>query len=200
MSPPDPATVTRLLHALSDGDTDALNALFPLVYETLRAQAQQQRRRWQGQMTLNTTALVHEAYLKLTDQTHASWQNRAHFCGVAAKAMRHILIDYARRSRRKKRGGDRQKVSLEMAQEALAIHDVLDLEDRADTLLVLDEALSRLGRINERQARVVECRFFAGMTIDDTAEALAISPSTVKRDWMLAQAWLYREIKQALDA
>ena len=114
--------------------------------------------------------------------------------------MRHILIDYARKSRRKKRGGDRQKVSLEMAQETLAIHDVLDLEDRAETLLALDEALGRLSRISERQARVVECRFFAGMTIDDTAEALGISPSTVKRDWMLAQAWLYREIKQALDA
>lgn len=195
MNASDQANVTLLLDAVRAGDSEAVNKLFPLVYKELHAQAKQQRQRWHGNRTLNTTALVHEAYIKLVDPSQASWQSRAHFLGVAAKAMRHILIDYAKRSRRKKRGGDVAKASFDDLEEHLVVpEDLPNLADRADTLLELDSALERLAALNERQCRVVECRFFGGMTIPDTAAALGISPSTVKRDWILAQAWLYREI------
>lgn len=200
MQHPDQATVTHLLDAIRAGNHEALNALFPLVYQELHAQAQAQRRRWHGNHTVNTTALVHEAYLKLVDQTQIPWQSRAHFFGVAARAMRHILIDYAKRSRRKKRGGDAHKIPFDAVEGAVAAPDIpLDLGDRADAFVALDEALQRLARISERQCRVVECRFFGGMTIPDTAAALGISPATTKRDWVLAQAWLYRELDQVLD-
>ncbi|MEM9663387.1 MAG: sigma-70 family RNA polymerase sigma factor [Bacteroidota bacterium] len=190
---PDSATVTQILHALQDGEEEALSALFPLVYDELHAQARKQRNRWQGHFTVNTTALVHEAYLKLVDQDAVGWNNRAHFFGVAAKAMRHILVDYARRMQRQKRGGDVQRVSLDGLEQLLAAEGT-DFEARADDMAALGMALERLASTNERQARVVECRFFGGMTIPDTADALGISPATVKRDWVVAQAWLYREI------
>lgn len=187
-------TVTRLLQAVRAGDRQAMHDLFPLVYDELRDQAHWQRRRWHGNRTVNTTALVHEAYLKLVDQTQVGWQSRAHFLGVASKAMRHILIDYARYHRREKRGGDQANVPLHAVPEVAASVSVEMSLEKAETLIALDEALDRLKTLNERQSNVVECRFFGGMTIPDTAEALGISPATVKRDWGLAQAWLYREM------
>ncbi|MFB3131409.1 MAG: sigma-70 family RNA polymerase sigma factor [Rhodothermales bacterium] len=196
----DQATVTRLLDAIRAGNHDALNALFPLVYQEMRAQAQAQRRRWHGNHTVNTTALVHEAYLKLIDQTQIRWNSRAHFLGVAAKAMRHILIDYARQRQRKKRGGGQPHVPFDDVEGRLADPGAFSLsEERATALVALDAALERLHGLNERQSRIVECRFFGGMTIPDTTEFLGLSPATVKRDWRLAQTWLYREMMQALQ-
>ena len=190
-------TVTRLLVGVQEGREGALDALFPLVYEELRALARQQRRRWQGDYTLNTTALVHEAYLRLVDQTRVSWESRAHFLGVAARAMRHLLIDYARRRQAQKRGGDAPRVSFDeevMPPDELAFVD----EKQTDVLVALDDALKRLEQTDARRSRVVECRFFGRMTIDDTAAALGVSRNTVKRDWTHAQVWLYRELRRAL--
>jgi len=196
----DQATVTRLLDAIRAGDHDALNALFPLVYQEMRVQAQAQRRRWHGNHTVNTTALVHEAYLKLIDRTQIRWNSRAHFLGVAAKAMRHILIDYARQRQRKKRGGGQPHVPFVDVEGQVADPGAFSLsEERATALVALDAALERLQGLNERQSRIVECRFFGGMTIPDTTEFLGLSPATVKRDWRLAQTWLYREMMQALQ-
>ena len=185
-------TVTRLLHEMQAGNRSAVNKLFPLVYEALHARARRHRRNWHGDFTLNTTALVHEAYIKLVDQSQAPWDNRAHFLGVAAKAMRNILVDYSRRRKAEKRGGDAPKLSLE---EMKVVDEAFTLtEERADTLVALDEALKRLARESPREAQVVECRFFGGMTIAETAGALGISPATVKRSWAIAQAWLYRDM------
>ncbi len=195
------ATVTHLLEAVRGGDRAALNDLFPLVYEELYAQAHRQRQRWHGDDTVNTTALVHEAYLKLVDQTQIRWNSRAHFLGVAAKAMRHILIDYARQRQRKKRGGGQPHVPFDDVEGRLGEPEAFSLsEERATALVTLDAALERLHGLSERQSRIVDCRFFGGMTIPDTAEAMGLSPATVKRDWRLAQAWLYREMMQALQA
>jgi len=198
MSSSSQADITQLLEAAQGGNAGALNALFPLVYEELHSRAHRQRRGWHGDYTVNTTALVHEAYLKLVNQTHATWKSRAHFFAVAAKAMRHILIDYAERRRTRKRGGDVQKLSLDelkvLPEEVIVMSD-----ERAHALVALDAALKKLADLNERQSRIVECRFFGGMTIPDTAEALGLSPATVKRDWALAQAWLFHEIKQAVE-
>ena len=195
MSSPQ-TTVTRLLHALQRGDQAAFDQLFPLVYDKLHDLAHHQRRDWYGDYTLNTTALVHEAYLKLVDQTQVEPTSRAHFMGMAAKAMRHILIDYARRRNAKKRGGDRHKVSFEAVKQALG-PEIAMSQERTETLLALDEALDLLAERHERQSRVVECRFFGGMTIAETASALGVSPVTVKRDWAMAQAWLYRHMQPA---
>ncbi|MDX1548351.1 MAG: sigma-70 family RNA polymerase sigma factor [Rhodothermales bacterium] len=188
-------TVTRLLDAARDGDERALDRLFPLVYEHLHALARQQRRRWHGDYTLNTTALVHEAYLKLVDQSHPAYENRTHFLGVAAKAMRHILINYAEKRRAQKRGGDVPKVSLEEDRAAAEDAAIMSL-DQAERLLALNEALEALERAYPRQVRIVECRFFAGMTNEETAAILGISPATVKRDWAMARVWLYRHIRE----
>ena len=193
MTHPDPATVTQLLEAACDGDRAALDQLFPLVYEELRTRARRQRHHWQGDYTLNTTALVHEAYIKLVDQGGAQWTNRAHFFSIAARAMRHILLDYVRHRKAQKRGGGQQKLSLEEIQEAGKKPLVLT-EERAEALLALEEALCRLEQISEREGRIVECRFFGGMTIEETAEALGISPATVSRKWTIARAWLYQEM------
>ena len=188
--------VTRLLEAIAEGEHDALGTLMPLMYEELHALAHRQRRRWQGDHTLNTTALIHEAYLKLVGQERASWANRAHFLAVAARAMRHILINYSRDRRAQKRGGsDLPVVSLEELgarfQEGIAVED-----DNADLLIAVDEALEKLERINPRQSRIVECRFFGGMTIEETATALGISTATVSRGWATAQARLYQELRR----
>jgi len=190
--------VTRLLEALEQGDSNALDTLFPLVYEELRAVAHRQRRRWQGDDTLNTTALVHEVYLKLVDQSRASWESRAHFFATAAKAMRHVLMNYARDRRTKKRGGDQPKLSLEELGERLQGELALS-DDTADLLVALGEALDRLERVNERQSRIVECRYFGGMTIPETAAALGISTATVSRGWGLAQVRLYQDIQRELQ-
>ena len=187
--------ISFLLKQLNAGDEAALNALFPKVYEELHQMAQNQRKKWQGDYTLNTTALVHEAYIKLVNNEGASWNSKAHFYGVASKAMRHILINYAKHRKRQKRGGDQPKLSLE--EHKIAIEDVITMDDdRADTLLAMDRALSKLEKLSERQAKIVECRFFGGMNIADTADALGVSPATVKRGWAMAQTWLYQEMKK----
>jgi RNA polymerase sigma factor (TIGR02999 family) len=189
--------VSTLVEALAAGDREALDALFPLVYEELGRLAHQQRRRWDGDFTLTTTALVHEAYLKLAGQRQLPTESRAHFLAIAAKAMRHILCNYARDRRRQKRGGGQPHVALEAA--ATADGTALDLPpDQADRLAGLDEALRRVEGIAERQCRVVECRFFGGMSVEETAAALGMSPRNVKRDWSFARAWLLREMQLTL--
>lgn len=190
--------VTRLLDALQHGDRAALDRLVPLVYEELRALAHAQRQRWQGDHTLDTTALVHEAYLKLVDQSRASWESRAHFLATAARAMRHILINYARDRRAEKRGGDQPKLSLEELSEGLEGAAVVS-DDRAELLIVLDTALTKLAHENERQSRIVECRFFGGLTIEETAVALGISTASVSRGWALAQVRLFQHVQRELE-
>lgn len=190
-------TVTRLLARVQEGEDDAIDELFAVVYDELHERAHAQRRRWKGNETLNTTALIHEAYLKLVDQEQAEWENRAHFLAVAATAMRHILINYARDQRAQKRGGDQPAVSLDELRDDLGRAVALD-EERAELLIVLDETLSRLETVSERQSRIVECRFFGGMTIEETAAALDVSTATVSRGWAMAKAWLHREMKREL--
>lgn len=193
-----PGTVTRLLRQVSAGDREALDELFPLVYEELRRLARAQRRGRGAPETLDTTALVHEAYLKLVRQEDPEWRDRSHFCAVAATAIRHLLIDYARRASAAKRGGDRARLSLEEIEGSLTSSGDRVLADEPELLVVLDEALHRLGSHSERQVRIVECRFFGAMTVADTAEALGVSAATVKRGWSMARAWLYREIDRTL--
>jgi RNA polymerase sigma factor (TIGR02999 family) len=192
------ASITALLEAIAGGDRAAYDALLPLVYDELTVLAHRQRQVWHGDFTLNTTALVHEAYLKLVEQTRLPGESRAHFFAVAAKAMRHILCNYARDRRRKKRGGDVRHVPLNPGDELSVGLDLTD--DQSDTLAALDDALHRLEAVAERQARVVECRFFGGLSVDETSAALGISPRTVKRDWSFAQAWLRREVQLTLGS
>ncbi len=192
-----PATVSMLLAELRDGDRSAFDKLFPLVYHELHGLARAQRRAWRGNETLDTTALLHEAYLKLVAQTNPDWEDRAHFLSVAARAMRQILIDYARTQRREKRGGDRTRVSLNEFRLEPGAPSFSD--ERAELLVALDDSLKRLEERNERQSRIVECRFFGGMTIRDTARALGVSPATVKRGWAVAQAWLYQDIREGVQ-
>jgi RNA polymerase sigma-70 factor (ECF subfamily) len=184
--------VTQLLIGWSKGDKEALDALLPLVYEELRQQASRYLRRERVGHTLQTTALIHEAYLKLVDQKNVHWQNRAHFFGIAAQLMRRILVDHARSKKRAKRGGSDIRVSFN---EANAFAPGQDLD-----IVALDEALARLAEVDEQQSRIVELRFFSGLTVEETAEVLSISPATVKRDWSMAKAWLHREISGAVEA
>jgi len=185
-------SVARLLGDLRDGRREAFDELFPLVYQELRELAHWQRSAWKGQDTLNTTALVHEAYLKLVDQRRATWDTEAHFLAAAAKAIRHILINYARDRRAQKRGGGWQRVSLsEPALDSGSASAGLPWEDR---VVALDDALQRLAGLSERQCRIVECRFFGGMTVQQTALALELSTATVTRGWAMARAWLHREL------
>jgi RNA polymerase sigma factor (TIGR02999 family) len=179
--------VTAVLRAIRNGDREAVDHLFHALYGELRRIAHGQRRQWQGDETLNTTALVHEAYLKLVGNEQAEWQDRAHFCAVAATAMRHILVNYAEQRLAVKRGGGAVHVPLEDGNPVP--------EDGAEDLLTLHGALERLSQANERQGRVVECRFFGGLGIRETAEVLGVSQATVERDWSLASAWL----RDALD-
>ncbi len=176
-----------MLREWSDGDRDALDALLPLVYEELRRQAARYLRRERVNHTLQTTALINETYLKLIDQRSVNWQNRAHFFGIAAQAMRRILVDYARQRHREKRGGAEENLPFEEATLAVS-------GERSVDLVVLDEALTRLAALDERQAQIVELKYFSGLSIEETAEALHISPATVKNDWRTAKAWLYQEI------
>jgi RNA polymerase sigma factor (TIGR02999 family) len=178
--------ITGLLLAWRGGDRAALDRLFPLIYEELSRIAHRLLEGERSDHTFGTTALVHEAYLKLVDQTRAQWSDRTHFFAVAARAMRRILVDYARRHRAVKRGGERARVSLEEA--------TILAEERSDTMLALDEALIRLAEIDERLSRVVECRFFGGLTEEETAEALSITARTVRRDWAKAKGWLAQEL------
>ena len=181
------ADITAQLVAWRSGEPDARENLFPLVYDELRRIAHRQLGRERDGHTLDTTALVHEAYLKLVDQTRAEWIDRSHFFAVAANAMRRILVDYARSYRTDKRGGAPRRVSL--------TDSMLVAEERADTLLAVDEALVELARIDERLSRVVECRFFAGLTEDETAAVLGVTARTVRRDWTKAKGWLHRTLK-----
>ena len=188
-------TVTELLVDLREGNGDVVDDLFDEVYTELRQRARGQRKQWQGSPTLQTTALAHEAYLKLVDREQQSWESRSHFFAVASRAMRHILVDRARKKRAQKRGGDTPTLSLDALQASLE-QEQITAEERSETIIILDAALNRFEQEHSRAARVVECRFFGGMTIDETAEALGVSGSTVSRDWDLAQAWLYREMKR----
>jgi RNA polymerase sigma factor (TIGR02999 family) len=160
--------------------------------------AHRQRRRWQGNDTLNTTALVHEAYLKLVDQSRPSFETRAHFFATASKAMRHVLVNYARDQRALKRGGDMPKLSLEGLGEPFK-NDLALSDDADDLMLALGAALENLERVSERQSRIVECRYFGGMSVDETAAALGISTATVSRGWKLAQVRLYQDMQRALQ-
>ncbi len=180
--------ITGLLLAWRGGDGSAFDRLFPLVYAELRRIAHRQLGRERSDHTLGTTALVHEAYLKLVDQTRAQITDRAHFFAVAARAMRRILVDYARRHRAAKRGGAATSVSLD---ETTVVAD-----QRADALLALDEALMRLADVDDRLSRVVECRFFGGLTEDETADALGITARTVRRDWVKAKGWLAHALRE----
>jgi RNA polymerase sigma-70 factor, ECF subfamily len=183
---PDPS-VTQALLDLSRGERAALDRLLPVIYEQLHRIAERELRRERPDHTLSPTALVHEAYLKLVQLDRISWQGRDHFFGACSQVMRRILISYARMKRAEKRGGPfAEPVTLENA--------VVAATERPDELVALDEALSRLAMLNGRQASVVECRFFGGMDVEQTARALNISPATVKRDWALARAWLNREL------
>jgi RNA polymerase sigma factor (TIGR02999 family) len=176
------------------GALDALDRLVPLVYGELRRIAHRQLAAERAGHTLSTTGLVHEAYLKLADQSRVEWQDRAHFFAVAARAMRRILVDYARRHRALRRGGERVRLSLGALDEAGAGAGAIDVAARADELVALYDALERLARLDERLARVVECRYFAGLTDAETALALGVTARTVGRDWVKAKGWLYREL------
>ena len=184
----DSSDITQALIDLTDGDQDALDRLLPVVYERLRSIAHRELRRERPDHTLNATALVHEAYLRLVQLDRISWEGRAHFFGAASQAMRRILISYARMKNAGKRGAGADHVNLDDV--------VVAAQERPDMVLALDEALSRLAKTNERQAKIVECRYFAGMSVEETASALGISPATVKRDWLVARAMLNRELSR----
>jgi len=180
--------VTVLLREWSDGNQQALSELLPIIYDELRRVAHQYLHREHPDQTLQTTALVHEAYLKLIDQRSVNWQNRAHFFAIAAQAMRRILIDNARRRTAGKRGKG-EKISLE---------DVATVStQKHQSLLALDEALHELEKIDPQQSRIIELRYFGGLTIEETATAMDISPATVKREWAMARAWLYKALTTA---
>lgn len=189
---PSPKDVTRMLVDWSTGHKEALDQLMPLVYDELRRLAARYLRRERPDHTLQPTALVHEAYLRLVDQNRVHWQNRAHFLGIAATMMRRILINHAQSHQAAKRGGGRYTLSLDAAADWVDERDV----DRGVDLVGLDEALTRLTPIDNRQSRIVELRFFGGLTIEETAEVLGISPATVHREWRMAKAWLRREISR----
>lgn len=179
--------ITQMLVAHGEGDEEAFSRLVPMVYDDLRRIAHRQLRRSRPSHTLNTTGLVHEAYLKLVDQSRASWQDRSHFFAISARAMRQIIVDYARQRLAEKRGGGQPHDPLDENQIAI--------EQQADWLLAIDEALSRLTDLDPRMGKVVECRFFAGLTEEETAEALEVSVRTVQRDWMRARGWLREEMR-----
>lgn len=186
---PSPQEVTEWLIAWSQGDEAALNQLIPLVHEELRRLAKRYMRRERGQRpghTLQTTALVNEAYLRLIDASQVQWRNRTHFFAISARLMRRILVDYARAHSYAKRGGGAQHIPLDEA--------AVFTKESAPDLVALDDALDALTRIDERKTRVIELRFFGGLTIEETAEVLKVSPDTVMRDWRLAKSWLMREL------
>lgn len=183
--------VTRLLRDARTGDPGALNRLMPLVYDELRALAARHLRRERPGHTLATTALAHEAYLRLVEQREVHWQDRAHFLAIASTAIRRILVDHARGARAARRGGGREREHL---REEMAVQVEPDID-----LLALEEALTRLEELDPRKSRVVELRFFGGLTTRESAEVLSISEATVERDWSLARAWLYREVRKGDD-
>jgi RNA polymerase sigma factor (TIGR02999 family) len=190
MEPAELNGLTELLAQASDGNVDALNRLLPIVYEELRRIAHSRLRFERADHTLSTTALVHEAYLKLVDQSRVQWQNRAHFFAIASRAMRRVLMDYADMRRAAKRGGSDRKVPLEDAALILSGETI-------DELLALDQALNRLAQFNARGAEVVAYRFFAGLSYEEIAEVMGTSPMTVRRAWTAARSWLHRELRES---
>jgi RNA polymerase sigma-70 factor, ECF subfamily len=184
---PCQADVTGLLVAWRGGDADALDRLFPLVYQELRRVAHRYMRDERRDCPLQTTALVHEAYLRLIDVTRVDWQSRTHFLAVSANMMRRILVEAARRRKADKRGGDASHVALD--------EGLIPPPDRSADLLALDDALEELATLSARKARVVELRYFGGLTVEETAEVLGISPETVGRDWKVARLWLRNELR-----
>ena len=178
--------VTRLLVAWRDGQQEALDQLMPLIYQELKQLARGYLRGERSDHTLQPTALIHEAYIRLADQSLPQWQNRTHFYGIAARVMRQILVDHARRHHASKRGSDQQRVPLEEA--------IVFTEDRAADVVALDDALKELATFDERKCRVIELRFFGGLSLEETAEALGISVATVGRELRLASAWLHRQM------
>jgi len=182
----DQEQITRLLVRAAGGDRKAVDDLFPVVYQQLRKIAQNKLRPERANHTLNATALVHEAYIKLINQEQMEWQNRAHFYAIAATAMRRILVDYARNRNAEKRGGGNVFITLN--------DEIMSAETKAERIVELDDAIGRLEAINERQAKVVVLRFFGGLKESEIGESLNISLATVKRDWRLARAWLAREL------
>jgi RNA polymerase sigma-70 factor, ECF subfamily len=189
--PPSQQEITALLVAWSNGERSALDQLTPLVYKDLREMAHNYLRRERAGHTLQTSDLVHEAYLKLINEREMNWQNRAHFFAVSAQMMRMILVDYARKRNYAKRGGGALRVSFD---EALAVSN-----ERTADLIALDDALNALAAFDERKSRIAELRYFGGLSVEETAEALSVAPVTVMRDWRLAKAWLYRELSQGDD-
>jgi len=186
--PSAPEDVTTLLAQLVAGKDEAANKLIPMVYDELRRLAGGYMRRERADHTLQATALVHEAYLKLVQQRSVDWQSRAHFFGIAAQMMRRILIDHARGHLRDKRGAGQQVVPLDEA--------VVFSPEQSAEMLKVDESLQRLSKLDPRQAKVVELRFFGGLTVEETADVLKISPKTVKREWSVAKAWLHGDMRQ----
>jgi RNA polymerase sigma factor (TIGR02999 family) len=184
-----PRQVTDLLAQWRAGDREALDSLMPLVYEELRHLARHYLRQERPDHTLQSTALVHEAFMRLVGQNPSEWKSRAHFYGIAARLMRQILVDHARNRRAAKRGGNSLKLTLN---EALAGSKGKDLD-----ILALDDALNNLAQLNPQQSHIVELRFFSGLSIEDTSEVLGVSPATVKRNWTTARAWLFREMNQS---
>lgn len=183
--------ITGKLLALRDGQRDAMEELLPMVYEALRGMARRQLGGAAGAKTISPTVLVHEAYLRLVDQTRAEWNDRRHFFAVAARAMRQIAVDYARAQGAKKRGGEARRIELD--DPALAVRE------RFAEILDLDDALTRLAEMDERLARVVELRYFAGLTVEETAEVMGVAPRTVKRDWAIARGVLHRLLRPEDD-
>jgi RNA polymerase sigma factor (TIGR02999 family) len=181
----DREQITDLLLQIRGGNSEAMERLLPLVYQELRRIAHRQLQGERPNHTLGTTGLVHEAYLKLVDQTRINWQDRGHFFRAAAGAMRRLLVDYARGYRALRRGGGYQRFSLD---------DDVAVVEQGEMLVALDEALDRLAGLNARLSQVVECRFFGGLTEQETAEALGVTTRTVERDWVKARGWLYREL------
>lgn len=182
----EPSDVTTLLGQWSDGNPAALDQLLPLIYADLRRLAASHLRRERPGHTLQSTALVHEAFLRLVDQRNTHWRNRTHFFGIAASMIRRILVDHARQQRAEKRGGNAVRLELN---EGMAAANKKDFD-----IVALDDALARLAELDERQSQVIELRFFGGLSIEETAEVMKLSPATVKRDWTIARAWLYREL------
>ena len=189
MTNPPAAEITQLLRAWSDGDEAALEQLVPLVDTELRRLAQRYIGRERPGHTLQASALINEVYVRLIDWNNARWEDRAHFFGVAARLMRRTLVDHARRRQYQKRGGNAITISLDEAAIAST--------ERSADVIAIDEALKRLAEFDSRKSQIVELRFFGGLTVEETAEVLAVSPRTVKREWQLARAWLYGELAAA---
>ncbi len=187
MSEKAPSEITQMLIELTGGNRDVVNQILPHIYDELRRLAGSYLRRERADHTLQPTALVHEAYMKLIDQKQVHWQNRAHFFGIAAQVMRRILMDHARKHTAEKRGGDADKLPLE--EEILVVS-----HERSGDLIALDDALQALAQFDEQKAKIVELRYFGGLSIEETAEVMGVSVPTINRQWRMAKAWLHSEL------